>query len=62
MNLDKARELLLESVVCCDNATEWVDPADMFGRDHSDDCDNYDGAPLYRDGMGPNDPVRCDND
>lgn len=21
-----------------------------------------DGAPLYRDGMGPGDPVRCAND
>lgn len=24
--------------------------------------EGYDGAPLYRDGMGPDDPVRCDND
>lgn len=29
---------------------------------HADECENYDGAPYYRPGMGPGDPVRCDND
>lgn len=41
------------------------------GRAWCEGCDNHaldwcpvfeDGAPLYRDGMGPGDPVRCDND
>lgn len=35
-----------------------------YGCDSYAVCGEYepDGAPLYRPGMGPEDPVRCDND
>lgn len=49
---------------CCDEASEWDDAFDgiMYGFHHNGECENYDGAPLYRPGMGPEDPVRCEND
>lgn len=53
-----------EAASCCGTAVWTMEELDRepSGTDHDHDCDNYDGAPLYRDGMGPGDPVRCDND
>lgn len=47
--------------------TDDLDDRDVpwcYGCDGYAVCGEYepDGAPLYRDGMGPDDPVRCDND
>jgi hypothetical protein len=46
---------------CCPPALEY-DEYTMRPDMHDEDCDRYDGAPLYRPGMGPGDPVRCAND
>lgn len=46
----------------CDGPT-WAEPwwkCSYCDRKCPDD--SHDGAPRYRDGMGPSDPVRCDND
>lgn len=48
----------LEGHCCIEQKENW----DLDSRRHSDDCENYDGAPMYRPGMGPGDPVRCAND
>lgn len=44
----------------CDHEAGVCDAYDDDEPDEDDD--DYDGAPYYRDGMGPGDPVRCDND
>jgi hypothetical protein len=44
-------ELSKPSPFCCERAEDFVESfpiEEMSGRDHSGDCDNYDGAPIHQ--------------
>jgi hypothetical protein len=62
--LEAQTDLYYETVgsICCEPALDFGPDETMYGFDHAETCDHYDGAPLYRPGMGPGDPVRCNND